>query len=187
MSGPKGHVHTFHNEMAPILLKPTYTNQQFIWIFIGSPNNDFSPILPKDIRVTRSISELTGLSCTRLFMVLQRKNSEEINEEFCAAKRRDNHTQFTWLELSGPKGHVHTFHNEMAPILLKPTYTELKRWGDIGKLFQSTSCRKMRYFSESYRVGKMHGRSKTVPHDTRLHIYNGALFCGSWLGTVWVI
>ncbi|GFU52852.1 hypothetical protein TNCV_2254681 [Trichonephila clavipes] len=34
-----------------------------------------------DIRTTRSLSELTGMSCTKLFMTSQRKIPEEVNQE----------------------------------------------------------------------------------------------------------
>ena len=62
------------------------------------------------IRDTRSISELKGVSYTRLFMAPKRKKST--GDE--SGDLTGHHTQATCLEMFDPNVHMHTFHNEMT-------------------------------------------------------------------------
>ncbi|GFW33668.1 ATP-dependent DNA helicase [Trichonephila clavipes] len=71
-------------------------------------------------------------------MARQRKNSEETWE----AKRRDIRAQSTCLEMSGPNGHVHSFHNEMVPHL----FAAPNMCGDIGKQFRQFLLQKDEIF-----------------------------------------
>ncbi|GFT06215.1 hypothetical protein TNCV_800361 [Trichonephila clavipes] len=76
-----------------------------------------------DIRATRSISELTGVLCTKLIMAPQRKEiPEEINKGIWEAKQGDHHAQSTCLEMSGPNGQARIFHNGMEPGPIETTY-----------------------------------------------------------------
>ncbi|GFU12035.1 hypothetical protein TNCV_2095111 [Trichonephila clavipes] len=86
------------------------------------------------IRSTRSISELMGVSYTRLS---QRKKSRGDKSGYLEAKRLDHHAQSSCLEMSGSNGQVHIYHNEMMPVLLKP-HAASKRCRDIGKQFQKS-------------------------------------------------
>lgn len=66
-------------------------------------------------------------------MATQReKNQEEINQVILKVKRRGRHAQTICFEMSGTKTRIHTFHYELALIILK-THAALNRYDNFGK------------------------------------------------------